>query len=62
MHNNINMILNNDSNIIHQENFAANYQNEKESVKTLDTLFRKTSTKPNVYYLPLTEEEVINMT
>jgi len=32
--------------------------NEKVPEKTLDTLFRKTNTKPNIYYLPLTEEEV----
>lgn len=31
---------------------------EKEIVKTLDILFKKTNTKPNIYYLPLSEEEV----
>lgn len=31
---------------------------EEEPVKTLDNLFKKTKTKPHVYYLPLTEEEV----
>ncbi len=30
----------------------------EEPVKTLDSLFRKTSTKPHIYYLPLTEQEV----
>ena len=29
-----------------------------EPVKTLDSLFKKTQTKPHLYYLPLTEEEV----
>jgi len=35
-----------------------NFATEKETVKTLDTLFKKTNTKPNIYYLPLSEEEV----
>jgi apoptotic chromatin condensation inducer in the nucleus len=30
----------------------------EESAKTLDNLFRKTETKPHIYFLPLTEEEV----
>lgn len=27
--------------------------------KTLESFFKKTSTKPHIYYLPLTEEEVL---
>lgn len=30
----------------------------EEPIKTLDSLFKKTLTKPHIYYLPLTEEEV----
>lgn len=30
----------------------------EEPVKTLDNLFKKTETKPHIYYLPLSEEEV----
>ncbi len=30
----------------------------EEPIKTLDSLFKKTETKPHIYYLPLTEEEV----
>jgi hypothetical protein len=33
-------------------------QVEEEPVKTLDSLFKKTMTKPHIYFLPLTEEEV----
>ena len=35
-----------------------NFNPEKEIVKTVDMLFKKTVTKPVIYYLPLTEEEV----
>ncbi len=31
---------------------------EEEPVKTLDSLFRKTETKPHIYYLPLSEVEI----
>jgi hypothetical protein len=31
-----------------------------EQVKTLESLFKKTITKPHIYYLPLTEQEVID--
>ena len=34
-------------------------ENKEEPIKTLDILFKKTSTKPHIYYLPLSEEEVI---
>jgi hypothetical protein len=30
-----------------------------EQFKTLEILFKKTTTKPHIYYLPLTEQEVI---
>ena len=30
----------------------------EEPIKTLDSLFKKTLTKPHIYYLPLTDEEV----
>ncbi len=30
----------------------------EEPIKTLDNLFKKTSTKPHIYYLPLSEDEV----
>ncbi len=30
----------------------------EEPIKTLDSLFKKTTTKPHIYYLPLSEEEV----
>jgi apoptotic chromatin condensation inducer in the nucleus len=39
-------------------NTATNYQTEEEPVKTLDSLFKKTQTKPHIYYLPLSEEEI----
>jgi apoptotic chromatin condensation inducer in the nucleus len=39
-------------------NKVVNTQNEEEPVKTLDSLFKKTETKPHLYYLPLSEEEV----
>jgi hypothetical protein len=32
----------------------------EEPIKTLDSLFKKTLTKPHLYYLPLSEEEVNN--
>lgn len=35
-----------------------NNKPSNEPVKTLDNLFKKTQTKPHIYYLPLTEEEV----
>jgi hypothetical protein len=35
-----------------------NTQDEEEPVKTLDSLFKKTQTKPHIYFLPLSEEEV----
>ncbi len=34
-------------------------ENKEEPIKTLDNLFKKTFTKPHIYYLPLSEEEVI---
>jgi hypothetical protein len=37
---------------------VTNIQNEEDTVKTLDSLFKKTETKPHLYYLPLSEEEV----
>ena len=37
---------------------AINNESEEEPVKTLDSLFRKTETKPHIYYLPLSEVEV----
>lgn len=33
-------------------------EKEQQPIKTLDDLFRKTETKPHIYYLPLTEEQV----
>lgn len=37
-------------------------EKKEEPVKTLDNLFKKTTTLPHIYYLPLTEEEVIGKT
>jgi len=37
---------------------STDIQTQEEPVKTLDTLFRKTETKPHIYYLPLSEQEV----
>ena len=55
----LNLNYNNSKNINYQGNAVANNNaSDKETVKTLDTLFRKTNTKPNIYYLPLNEEEV----
>lgn len=42
-------------------NLDLNNSSEKETVKTLDTLFKKTNSRPNIYYLPLSEEEVNNI-
>ena len=45
--------------IINSENkLTQRFQVEEEPEKTLDSLFKKTFTKPHIYYLPLTEEEV----
>lgn len=45
--------------IINSENkLTQSFQVEEEPEKTLDSLFKKTFTKPHIYYLPLTEEEV----
>ena len=45
--------------IINSENkLTQSLQVEEEPEKTLDSLFKKTFTKPHIYYLPLTEEEV----
>jgi hypothetical protein len=37
-----------------------NKNSEGEQGKTLESLFKKTTTKPHIYYLPLTEQEVID--
>jgi hypothetical protein len=37
-----------------------NGEQPEEPIKTLDNLFKKTETKPHLYYLPLTDEEVSN--
>jgi hypothetical protein len=37
---------------------STDIQTQEEPVKTLDSLFRKTETKPHIYYLPLSEQEV----
>ena len=49
---------NNNSNITNQGGSIGNNNNGKETEKTLDMLFKKTKTKPNIYFLPLAEEEV----
>jgi hypothetical protein len=33
--------------------------NKSENIKSLEELFKKTVTKPHIYYLPLTDIEVI---
>ncbi len=53
-----NQNLGNSNNINLQANNASGNNVVKETEKTLDTLFRKTNTLPNIYYLPLSEEEV----
>ncbi|EFJ20300.1 hypothetical protein SELMODRAFT_444007 [Selaginella moellendorffii] len=42
----------------HKEKPAPPPKREAETMVTLDDLFKKTSAKPNIYYLPLTEAQV----
>jgi hypothetical protein len=50
---------NNDiNNINYINNPASEKENHEENKKPLDNIFKKTKTKPHIYYLPLSEEEV----
>ena len=35
-----------------------NIRKKNERLKSIDQLFKKTKTKPHIYYLPLSEDEV----
>jgi len=58
--------LESDISIAIERNFSPYAEKEKfsneiipeEPIKTLDNLFKKTLTKPHIYYLPLSDEEV----